>query len=294
MQKILNEPLYISDSNPIKARIYDYKSFTYPWHFHCEYEMLYVENGYGQCIIGDSMTGYTDQTVFLFGSELPHCMQNPAEYEHNENLRVNGTIIQFEKNFMQYAFSHYIQFANIRNLLNEASRGIRFEIRDNPDIAELLKKIPLIHGAEQIILFLQLLLALSEISNKQLVASHNYNPVPSGFKGEKIEKVIAYINKKYTNNISLKEIASYAAMNPTAFCRFFKEHTGKSLKHYIINMRIGYACKLLADKRLNISEVSLECGYESVNHFIRCFKSIMNCTPTNYRKRILHLIRATP
>ena len=110
MKRIVNEQLHISDSNPIKARAYDYKSFTYPWHFHGEYEILYVEKGYGQCIIGDSIIDYSDETLLLFGSALPHCMQNPPEYGQDDSLRVNGTIIQFEKDFMHHAFNYYPHF----------------------------------------------------------------------------------------------------------------------------------------------------------------------------------------
>ena len=39
---IINEKLPISESNPIKARHYDYDRLTYPWHFHSQYEIIYV------------------------------------------------------------------------------------------------------------------------------------------------------------------------------------------------------------------------------------------------------------
>ena len=142
---------------------------------------------------------------------------------------------------------------------------------------------------EQLILFLRLLQSLSMIKKREFAASPNYNPVPAEFKNKKIEKVVAYINKKYTDNITLDEIASYAAMNPSAFCRYFKDHTGKTLKQYITDMRIGYACKLLADDRFNICEISIECGFESAVHFNRCFKGVTGVTPTEYRKKILEL-----
>ena len=273
MKRIVNEQLHISDSNPIKARAYDYKSFTYPWHFHGEYEILYVEKGYGQCIIGDSIIDYSDETLLLFGSALPHCMQNPPEYGQDDSLRVNGTII----------------FININTLLNESNRGVKISVKNKPEITSLLKQIPESEGMEQLILFLRLLQSLSMIKKREFAASPNYNPVPAEFKNKKIEKVVAYINKKYTDNITLDEIASYTAMNPSAFCRYFKDHTGKTLKQYITDMRIGYACKLLADDRLNISEISMECGFESAVHFNRCFKGVTGVTPTEYRKKILEL-----
>lgn len=51
-------------------------------------------------------------------------------------------------------------------------------------------------------------------------------------------------------------------------------------------MRIGYACKLLAADRLNISQISLECGFESITPFNRSFKKITGLTPTQYKEKV--------
>ena len=54
MRKIMNEKLTITTSNPVRARFYEYPRFTYPWHFHSEYEIIYVEKGEGDCLVVDS------------------------------------------------------------------------------------------------------------------------------------------------------------------------------------------------------------------------------------------------
>ena len=241
MKKILNERIAISSSNPIRARFYDYRGFTYPWHFHSEYELMFVEQGYGKCLVGDSIIDYRAGDLIFFGSGLPHCMQNCPEAEENEAYHVCGVNIQLEKDFMQYSFSHYTQFASIRSLLEKAHRGIRFPLAGKSEIADCLKRIPVVHGVEQMIEILRLLQALSAFPRKQFAASPNYLPDPSVFGDKKIEKIIAYLNKRYTQPVSLSEIASYTAMNEAAFCRYFKQETGKTFKQYILDMRIGYA-----------------------------------------------------
>ena len=95
MRKILNEQLDITDAHPLKARFYDYKNFTYPWHFHSEFEVIYIEKGYGLGMAGDGMTDFSDQQLFLLGSNLPHYLENAPEYDLKEELRVNGVIILF-------------------------------------------------------------------------------------------------------------------------------------------------------------------------------------------------------
>lgn len=287
MRKILNEQLDITDAHPLKARFYDYKNFTYPWHFHSEFEVIYIEKGYGLGMAGDGMTDFSDQQLFLLGSNLPHYLENAPEYDLKEELRVNGVIIQFEKDFMQYAFSHYSQFQGINRLLEEAQRGLMFSLSNCTDnIPQIIKRIPQKEGVGQIVEFLQLLDALTHLTPQKVISSPAYDPVPARFNGRKIEKVMAFLNKHYTQPICLEDVASYAAMNPTAFCRFFKENTGKTFRQHITDMRIGYACKLLLNGKWNISEISLECGFESVAHFNRCFKKHTGMTPTSYRKKI--------
>ena len=122
MRQIINEQLQISESNPIKARYYDYDRFTYPWHFHSQYEIIYVRNSSGRCFVGDCIERFSDGDVILFGPNLPHYMRSDDAYHcGNSLLRVQGTIIQFEENFMQYSFDHYPQFHQIRLLLKEAT-----------------------------------------------------------------------------------------------------------------------------------------------------------------------------
>ena len=76
------------------------------------------------------------------------------------------------------------------------------------------------------------------------------------------------------------------AMNPAAFCRYFKENTGKTFKEYVLDMRIGYACKLLNSSMMNISQISATCGFESPVHFNRIFKRVTGMTPTFYREQM--------
>ena len=286
-KKILNEQLYISQSNPIKSRFFDYRYFTYPWHFHSELEIMYVEKGKGECLIGDNMIPYADHTLLFFGSELPHWMQNPPIYRQDESLRVNGTIVQFEKDFMQYSFSNYVQFLHIHDILDASNRGIVFNLAKHTDIQQIMRDFPSAQGVDQIILMLRLLESLSQVKEKILVASPTFNVTLAGFKDNKIQKIIAFLNKRYTGKLSLADVAAFAAMNPTAFCRYFKENVGKTFMEYIIEMRIGYACKLLAVGRFNISQISIECGFETISHFNRCFKKITGYSPTEYKEMLL-------
>jgi AraC-like DNA-binding protein len=288
MKRILNEKLPISSFSPIKARHYDYNCFTYPWHFHSQYEIMYVKQGTGQCFVGDAIHRYSGGDLILFGTNLPHYMNSDDVYKvNNESLRVTGTIIQFEKDFMSYSIDNYPQFAHIKILLEEAARGLHFPKEGSCHIIRLLEEIPGMEGVPQVTSLLTLLQEMATCKDKTILASpHFYDSFPEQ-AGNRLEKIISFINGNYTRTISLQEIASQAAMNRSAFCRYFREQTGKTFMEYVMEMRIGYACKLLAIEEKNIYSISMECGFDSITHFNRIFKRSMNCTPTQYQKKIL-------
>ncbi|MDL2208598.1 AraC family transcriptional regulator, partial [Parabacteroides sp. OttesenSCG-928-O15] len=269
---MINEQLAISKSDPLKARFYDYKHFSYPWHFHSEYEIIYIKKGSGMRCVGNHIDPFNDGDIVLIGSNLPHFMKS-AEIYHDKNsrLRVKGTIIQFEKEFMQHSISHYPHFNKVKRLFEEAKYGICFPAGCSAKLGKLLDTIPRESGMTQMISFLQLLKIMAETSDRKIVSTSDYVN-DWVYDGSRIDKITSYLNKNYTHPIHLKEIASLAAMNPSAFCRFFKSKTRKSLKQYILDMRINHACKLLSMNDVLISQISEECGFETVSYFNKVFK----------------------
>ncbi len=72
-------------------------------------------------------------------------------------------------------------------------------------------------------------------------------------------------------------------MSPVAFSRFFKLRTGKTLSDYIIDIRLGYASRMLVDSNKTISEICFECGFNNLSNFNRIFKKKRNMTPKLFR-----------
>ena len=287
MKTIMNERLLISESAPLNVRFYDYNHFTYPLHFHSEYEIIYIKESTGTRFVGNSITRYEAGDILLIGSNLPHFLKSDEIYHSgNNDLRVKGTIIQFEKDFMYYAINNYPHFIKIKNLLQESQRGIYFERSKAQKLQNLLEKIPLENGINQLLLFLETLKEMSETEHRKTISTTDFVN-ETIYDTARIDKVISFLNKNYTRNVSLEEIASFAAMNTAAFCRYFKSKTGKSFKNYILDMRIGYACKLLLMEDIGISQLSSKCGFETISHFNKTFKKNTGYVPSLYRKMML-------
>ncbi len=287
MRNLINEKLTISEDSPIRVRHYDYDHFSYPWHFHSQFEIIYFSKGSGTRFVGNSIQRFVPGDIILIGPELPHYMKSDEVEGTSPKNRYQGTIVQFEKNFMYHSISHYPQFTRIRKLLEDASKGIIFPVEGNAGIRKMLYRLPSRKGIEQLLELLQILKLMSESPNRQIIASVDSENSPV-FDYSRIDKILVYLNKNYNRDISLTEVASIAAMNPSAFCRFFKQKTGKSLKTYIADMRISYACKLILHDSMSIAQISTECGFETISYFNKTFRKLTGHTPTEYKAWMLN------
>ncbi len=288
MKNAISERLHITEGNPIRARFFDYDYFRYPWHFHSQYEIIHVREGFGLCYAGDRVEKFGSGDLIFFGSNLPHYMRSDEIFLTDDpDLRVRGTIIQFESEFMSYSIGNYPQLMSIKEFLAQSHRGFIFPGVRCPRITGLLREFPVRDGFRQIVGLLDLLQRMATHEDKRAIASPlHYETFP--VQGdERIEKIIAYINGNYTDpRLCLEDVASKAAMNTSAFCRYFRQRVGKPFVGHVAEMRVAHACKLLALKRLGISRIAMECGFGSVGNFNRTFKRVTSFTPTQYRSRI--------
>ena len=104
-----------------------------------------------------------------------------------------------------------------------------------------------------------------------------------------LQMVQEYINEHYKEEIRLNNLADMVGMTAVSFSRFFKLRTGKSLSDYIIDIRLGFAARLLVDSTMSVAEICYDCGFNNLSNFNRIFKKKKACSPKefreNYRKK---------
>jgi AraC-like DNA-binding protein len=283
---MMHEQLATNEQSPLIARYYDYERFTYPWHFHSEYEIIFVEEGTGERFVGDRMESFYPGDVILLGSNVPHYMRSAeAYYAGNASLRVKGVIVQFAPDYMLQTINKYADLNHIKSLLEKSRRGIHFPYPANSDIIQRIRALPGYKGVERVANLLILLDRMADFHPKRILGSPHFNNNLALFSDSRIEKTLSYITCHYTENITLGDIAAVISMNTSAFCRYFKEKTGKSCIGYIQDLRIGYACKLIVNTSDDISQISMECGFNTLCHFNKIFKRNTGLTPSEYRKQ---------
>lgn len=107
-------------------------------------------------------------------------------------------------------------------------------------------------------------------------------------KGKRIaDKAIMYIAKYYMNPIALNDVADYLKLNPSYFCRVFKDETGTSFITFLQNYRIDKAIEYMKNPGYKIYQIGAMVGYENHQYFNKVFKSVKGIAPAAYREQII-------
>ncbi|MGM0873833.1 MAG: helix-turn-helix domain-containing protein [Bacillota bacterium] len=96
--------------------------------------------------------------------------------------------------------------------------------------------------------------------------------------------IIQYIHLHYDEDITLSKIAKQFHVSVPYLSELFKEHVGLNFVHFLHEVRIRHACSLLTSTTIPVTEIALECGYQSFQTFSRVFRDQKKVTPTAYRK----------
>ena len=94
-----------------------------------------------------------------------------------------------------------------------------------------------------------------------------------------------FIDRHYTDQITLEEIARASLLSPYHLSRIFKMQTGLAPHAYLIHQRIDKAKRLLLTTQMSIQDISEQVGFSNANIFIRSFKNAMGMTPTAFRSK---------
>jgi AraC-like DNA-binding protein len=107
----------------------------------------------------------------------------------------------------------------------------------------------------------------------------------AGQKSPLLQKIEAYFADQGDRAATVRELANRLHISPCYFCKLFKKQTGLTFTDYRTQLRIEAAKRLLLDRRLRVSEVAFESGFDSIPYFNRAFRRLVGCSPSEYRVR---------
>ena len=123
---------------------------------------------------------------------------------------------------------------------------------------------------------------LSEVEQVTPLSSIGFRYHEYNSENERLNAIYNFTLKNFMKKIELKEVAAITRLIPNSFCRYFKTRTGKTYNQFLLEIRIGYACKLLLDNTQSVKQVCFESGFNNFSCFHKSFKSITGYTPQGY------------
>jgi AraC-like DNA-binding protein len=287
LPKLEKVPSIHSSSITVKREVTPY--MDYPWHYHPEFEIIFVEKSYGTRFMGNHIGHFSDGDLMFISPNLPHLWRNdPDFYKNNKDFFVDVYVIHFREDALNEGFFDLPELVHVKKLFLRGQQGVLIQPgSDHDKIAALVKEIVITSGITRLFLFLKTLDAIANTENYELLSCRGYTDSVNTADTERINMVMNFVMKHFSEDIKMKKVAALANLTEASFCRYFKSKTHKTFSQFLNEIRILNACKLLANNNLTITEICYNIGYNNISHFNRQFKSITGMTAKNYAKRYL-------
>jgi YesN/AraC family two-component response regulator len=287
MNKFLREitPLTKGDSFLVFDRVKD--NFDFPIHYHPEFELNFIKNAKGvRRVIGDHMEEIDDVELVLVGPNLYH------GWEMNvcKSKKIHEITIQFHNDLFDEALLSRRIMQSIREMFNRSIHGILFSKKVVLELEERICKLSKTDGIDYFLEIISLLHDLANSRNQRLLSTYTVD-VDKFEDDDKMKLVYEFVQKNFSEKITLEDVSEVATMSAVSFNRFIKKRTGKTFVNYLNDIRVGYASRWLVEKDLSVSEVAFKSGFNNIANFNRIFKSVKKTTPSQYREEFYGMKR---
>lgn len=261
----------------IKECQYKIGSRDLKYHFHSDYEIIFVTEGSAKLTITGACFTMEKGDIIFLNNNAYHSIQITKQPYKRYVTTISAS--EFEKSF--------------------AGTNLFSMFKYNPD--QFHRQISLTNISDITLLFNKILAELKKEKDEYtdlliksyiqeiLVHSHRSTDSPIIFEDDvknKILKVQKILENNYHTNVKITDICRELYISTYYLTHRFTEFTGISPKQYLIQIRLNHAGKMLANKALAISEVAEKSGFQDTNNFIRCFKKSFGVTPKKFRDQL--------
>lgn len=256
-----------------------------PAHWHNEFEIIYISRGFGTFKVENLTYTVKQGNLLIINPQELHSAfcDNEEGCDYYAFVFNMNYLSADKKDICQKRYINPL-LSGKRKIINYISGNKEWEI----ECIEIVKKIINASSKKNEYYELYIKGCLYQMMNV-IYINNSIKEVQKNFsKGseniESTKKVMEYINKNYSNEISINDLAKIANLSKYHFIRTFGATTGVSPIKYINMVRINEAANLLQSGYSNITEVANKCGFDNVSYFIKTFKIYKRETPYNYKK----------
>ncbi len=274
--RLLQEPgksfIVYKESNPFSH-----------WHHHPEYELVLITKGKGKRMVGDTITRFENNDLVLIGSYTPHeWLCDPEYFSTSNDFKGEGIVVQFQYDFLGEKFFDIPENAKLKHLLIESSRGYEFYGKTKSKIIYIILRMLKMPDFKRLQALMSIFEIIHDTKEFNILASPSFKePFPLN-QNEPMRKALKFVLQNFHKQIQIKDMLEVTNISASSFSTLFKNAYKMPFKEYLLNIRIGYSCKLLTENCYNISEVAYHSGFENISNFNRQFKKIKGITPSQF------------
>ena len=255
-----------------------------PYHWHPEVEIIAVLQGQVDVTIRDEHYVGRPGDVFMVNSGELHEIRGGM-----------GNLFRafvFPLEFLQFRREDAVQFEWLQPLEKLDLNFAAVAGRDTAVGGETFAELSRIMEADerrppgyQLLIKASLLRIVALLAGVGMIRTSRQNSSRRDYQNQTLRDIIEYLNETCTEPIRLPEVAARFGLTPQYFCTFFKEHFGRTLIQHINLLRIQRASRYLRETDLPIMEIGFLVGFENFSYFIKRFREVFACTPSEYRKK---------
>ncbi len=251
------------------------------WHFHPEYELVYIEGANGTRHVGDHISAYKESDLVLIGSNIPH-----LNFDYGIQTDYNKEVLHLSPNFKNRVFDEIAELKLILNLFERSQCGVAFKGKTKEKVGKRLKELYLLDPFPQFLEVLHIFQILAASEEYDLLHPEPYINRYNQKQQRRLREVYSFVDRNYQKKIGIDQVAELCHLEKAAFCRYFKKATGNTFISFLNQYRISQAKRLLLAGK-NISEACYDCGFESLSYFNRTFKKVTGENPSDFKKRMM-------
>lgn len=251
------------------------------WHYHPEYEIVYIPEGSGRRHVGQNISAYDGGELVFIGPNVPH-----LNFSHGKEGPYEEVVVQMRSDFLGEAFLQTPEMAAVQRLFERAGQGPAFGKATKEALGPRLLQLPHQTGFDRLLSLLTIFQYLALAPDVQPLQADGIrfelNPKEEG----RINRIYAYVAAHYAEAIELPTVADLANLTVPAFCRYFKRMTQLTFSDFVNEYRVSQARRLLHTDQ-PVATIGSSVGYTNLSHFNKTFKAIAGQTPTAYRKALV-------
>lgn len=260
------------------------KYFPNPLHYHKELELAYIIEGHGTRYIGSSIKSFKKGDLVLVGEQLTHVWMSDTVFYEDNDMYTQAIVVKFCPDFAGKDFLKLPEAHGVAQTINDAAGGLRIKGEANKTIGAILYKMLEQSPLEQILSLIQILNLMSITENKYVLSNFDLHKSTNPKEKDRMNRIIKHSTLHFRRTIPIEEIAGIASLSKSAFCRYFKNTIKKSYLEFLYEIRVEYACKLLVEDDLGMTQICYDAGFNNPSSFSQIFKRIKGVSPNTYRK----------